>query len=635
MLAQTAPLSLAGRRQLLGTGLGNSTPAQRALHSNRRHLPVRAGPQSGGGGGRQPWDFGRFLKTVLYFNPPPAPQDVISSIFKGLSGQGQSSNNKTSATSSAAAAQRRDASPPSTIETLTLNMTGSGNGCSGNDVVLVTGATGGVGKRVVARLLARGRHVRALARDLPKARELLSVLPAGSGGRLELVTADVTQPKTLLPEFFEGVQSVVCCTAVKVAPKEGDTQDRQKYYQGIKFFDPEIVGDTPEAVELGGMRNLLAAVAGNLTSAPGKVVFAPDGSGPVQGWGSLDDVVMGGISESGFAIRQGAGEDGGPCGVFGGNVTSANNGGFASVRTRNLEPPLDLSGADGLELRVKGNGLRYKLILRCDNGWDTVGYTGYFDTQPGGWQTARIPFKDFKPVFRAKTVTNMAPLNTANICSLQLMLSKFEQDGALNPTFREGAFELPLQRVSAYTAQPQTAAPRFVLVSSAGVTRPNRPGIDVEKEPPAVKMNDMLGGILTYKLAAEDALRASGVPFAVVRPVALTEEPEGMPLIFDQGDTIKGKVSREDVAQLCVQLLSQPAALNTTFEIGSSVPFSQPWTVDPSAPPAPRDWAAVLPGAGLQQGVTGKTVDGRYLGKEPEPAAAGSTSKAAAVAASQ
>lgn len=34
-----------------------------------------------------------------------------------------------------------------------------------------------------------------------------------------------------------------------------------------------------------------------------------------------------------------------------------------------------------------------------------------------------------------------------------------------------------------------------------GVTRPNRPGIDVNQEPPAVKLNDTLGGILTWKLA--------------------------------------------------------------------------------------------------------------------------------------
>lgn len=37
----------------------------------------------------------------------------------------------------------------------------------------------------------------------------------------------------------------------------------------------------------------------------------------------------------------------------------------------------------------------------------------------------------------------------------------------------------------------------------------------------------------------EDVIRQSGVPFAVVRPTALTEEDAGAELQFDQGDTIK------------------------------------------------------------------------------------------------
>jgi hypothetical protein len=45
-------------------------------------------------------------------------------------------------------------------------------------------------------------------------------------------------------------------------------------------------------------------------------------------------------------------------------------------------------------------------------------------------------------------------------------------------------------------------------------------------------------------------LRASGVPFAIVRPVALTEEPAGAELVLDQGDTIRGKISR--CVRVCV-----------------------------------------------------------------------------------
>lgn len=71
------------------------------------------------------------------------------------------------------------------------------------------------------------------------------------------------------------------------------------------------------------------------------------------------------------------------------------------------------------------------------------------------------------------------------------------------------------------------------------VTRCDRPGIVVDEEPPAVRMNDMLGGLLTYKLAGEDRIRASGVPYAIVRPTALTVEPSGMPIEFDQGDTVR------------------------------------------------------------------------------------------------
>ena len=42
---------------------------------------------------------------------------------------------------------------------------------------------------------------------------------------------DLTQPKTLLPDHFRGVSRVINCASVLVGPKEGDTQDRQKYYQ--------------------------------------------------------------------------------------------------------------------------------------------------------------------------------------------------------------------------------------------------------------------------------------------------------------------------------------------------------------------------------------------------------------------
>ena len=125
-------------------------------------------------------------------------------------------------------------------------------------------------------------------------------------------------------------------------------------------------------------------------------------------------------------------------------------------------------------------------------------------------------------------------------------------------------FALEVESIKAYGGE---TLPQFVLVSSAGVTRPGRPGINLEEEPPAVRLNDQLGGILTWKLKGEDSLRASGIPYTIIRPCALTETAGGKELIFEQGDNIRGKISREDVAELCVQALKQTKACNVTFEV--------------------------------------------------------------------
>lgn len=56
--------------------------------------------------------------------------------------------------------------------------------------------------------------MRALVRDVPKARKLFADL--AGGGILELAAADITQAATLQPEFFKGVRQIVHCAAVTV-----------------------------------------------------------------------------------------------------------------------------------------------------------------------------------------------------------------------------------------------------------------------------------------------------------------------------------------------------------------------------------------------------------------------------------
>lgn len=513
--------------------------------------------------GKQGWDLGRFLKTLYFFNGPPSPSKFFEFLIEKLSSPSPSEPKK--------------------------SMESSG-------IVLVVGATGGVGRRVVDVLQKKGLPVRVLARNEEKARKML-------GPDIDLIIGDITKESTLLPEYFKGVRKVINAASVIVGPKEGDTPEREKYSQGIKFFEPEIKGDSPELVEFVGMRNLINAVKGSVGLRNGKLLFGCEDNGFRDlAWGALDDVVMGGVSESTFIIDTTGGEKGGPAGLFKGVVSTTNNGGFTSIRTKNFSVPEDLSSYDGLELRLKGDGRRYKLIVRTSRDWDTVGYTASFDTTEGQWQSIRLPFSSFVPVFRARTVSDAPPFDLRSIVSLQLMFSKFEYDGKLNPTFVEGPFQLPVSSIRTFIKDPVT--PRFVHVSSAGVTRPDRPGLDLSKQPPAVRLNKELDFILTFKLKGEDLIRESGIPYAIVRPCALTEEPAGADLIFDQGDNITGKISREEIARICIAALESPYALDKTFEVKSVIPFSEPFTVDLENPPQEKDYDIYF--KDLKDGITGK-----------------------------
>lgn len=100
---------------------------------------------------------------------------------------------------------------------------------------------------------------------------------------------------------------------------------------------------------------------------------------------------------------------------------------------------------------------------------------------------------------------------------------------------------------------------QFVLVSSAGVTQEDH------------FLNKAFDNVLIWKFRGEEALRESGVPYTIVRPGGLVNTPGGIEaLVFAQGDTTAGRISREDVALICVAALGLPEAINKSFETYSS-----------------------------------------------------------------
>mmetsp|Transcript_14088 Transcript_14088/g.45027 ORF Transcript_14088/g.45027 Transcript_14088/m.45027 type:complete len:177 (+) Transcript_14088:629-1159(+) len=167
-----------------------------------------------------------------------------------------------------------------------------------------------------------------------------------------------------------------------------------------------------------------------------------------ENWGQLDDVVMGGVSSSRLSIL---GEAGNKRLVFEGSTSRENNGGFCSFRSRVFSPPFNLSGYDGLAFTAKcRDGLRYKLQLRDNTGWDSVGYAAGFDVPTGGDVEVKIPFASLVANFRSKSDPGACPIMRESIYSIQFVLSAFEFDKAMNPCFKEGDFRLELGPIRAY-----------------------------------------------------------------------------------------------------------------------------------------------------------------------------------------
>lgn len=99
---------------------------------------------------------------------------------------------------------------------------------------------------------------------------------------------------------------------------------------------------------------------------------------------------------------------------------------------------------------------------------------------------------------------------------------------------------------------------QFILVSSMGVTHPEH------------QLNAMLDNILEWKLKGEDAVRATGINYTIVRPGALTNEPGGQRGVrIMQGDPRNGEgsISRSDVAAVLVSAIGRSDLYFKTFEI--------------------------------------------------------------------
>lgn len=130
------------------------------------------------------------------------------------------------------------------------------------DLVLVTGATGGVGQLVVGKLLLRDVRVRILTRNAAKATKMFN-------DRVEIVVGDIREPATL-PAAVQDVNYIICTTGTTAFPSakwEFDSSPNLLEWGRI-FLDSAYrnakAKNTPINVDAQGVSNLVTAAPRNL-----------------------------------------------------------------------------------------------------------------------------------------------------------------------------------------------------------------------------------------------------------------------------------------------------------------------------------------------------------------------------------
>lgn len=148
-------------------------------------------------------------------------------------------------------------------------MTASVDPSKDSALVLVAGATGGVGQLVVANLITAGySQIRVLTRSAEKAQKMFE-------GKVDVAIGDIRQPDTLLAATA-GITHLICATGTTALPSDrwdfqipmGDNPIAQAATWAKIYLDADFrnanARNTPEAVDALGVSNLVQAAPSDL-----------------------------------------------------------------------------------------------------------------------------------------------------------------------------------------------------------------------------------------------------------------------------------------------------------------------------------------------------------------------------------
>ncbi|MCZ8380240.1 CIA30 family protein [Mycobacterium sp. CPCC 205372] len=180
----------------------------------------------------------------------------------------------------------------------------------------------------------------------------------------------------------------------------------------------------------------LSSAPASLSEEAGELLVDLDDAGEVATWTTVNDPVMGGMSTSRITF----GDDGGL--VFSGEISLANEGGFASARSpEDTEIGRRATGATSLRVHAVGDGKTYLVkVSTVARQWS---YIQRFRTEPAVLRTYELPIDGFEPVGMRLDPAPDAPqtLDSSGIDQVSVYIVDKQQ----------GPFELTVTAIDATT----------------------------------------------------------------------------------------------------------------------------------------------------------------------------------------
>ncbi len=112
----------------------------------------------------------------------------------------------------------------------------------------------------------------------------------------------------------------------------------------------------------------------------------------IASWRVVDDGVMGGLSSGNFEINEKGN------GLYTGEISLDNNGGFSSLRYR--FDKINVEKFSKVILKIKGDGKKYQFRVK-DNSQNYYSYVQTFETTKE-WELVEINLSEMYPAFRGR-----------------------------------------------------------------------------------------------------------------------------------------------------------------------------------------------------------------------------------------